>query len=60
MTYMDMTFCRFYEDCIKAKDCPRPLTPEVKAKAEKWMKNAPICVYSEKPTCHKQALGGAE
>jgi len=45
-----MTFCTYYETC--ATPCSRALTPQVEADAEKWMKNAPICMYSEKPTCY--------
>ena len=49
MCFRDMTFCTFHEDCIKAKDCSRPLTDEVKADAERWMKNVPICQFMDKP-----------
>jgi hypothetical protein len=36
ISYRDTTFCTFYKDCAKAKDCPRPLTPEVMAQALAW------------------------
>jgi hypothetical protein len=54
MCYKDMTFCRFYEDCTKAKECHRPYTPEVKAAAEKWWgsEDAPVCFFMNKPACH--------
>lgn len=54
--YRDMTFCPFYSDCAKAKDCHRPLTQEVKAAADKWWgeEGAPIAIFSEKPVCHEQ------
>ena len=51
--YKDMTFCTFYEDCQNRGTCHRPLTPEVRAAAERWMPGtAPICQYSEQPECH--------
>lgn len=54
MCYRDMTFCGFWEDCKKAKTCRRALTNEIKEKAEKWMKNAPICQFVDKPDCWKK------
>lgn len=53
--YRDMTFCPFYSDCAKAKDCHRPLTPEVKAAADKWWgkEGAPIARWAAKPECHE-------
>jgi hypothetical protein len=54
--YRDMTFCKHYEDCAKAETCHRPLTPEVKAKADAWWKGmpgeAPIAYWTQKPSCH--------
>ena len=52
MTYRDMTFCTFWEDC--AEPCSRALTPEVLKKANEWMENPPICHYLEKPDCWKE------
>ena len=49
--YRDMTFCSFYKECVDAKDCHRKLTPEVIEAAEKWMKNAPIVQFTDKPEC---------
>lgn len=58
MSYMDMTFCTYYETCSKAKTCFRPLTPEVRKQADKWWgagkDGAPIAIFSEKPSCHKE------
>ena len=51
--YKDMTFCSFYKNCKDAENCHRPLTDKVKKDAEKWMKNALICQFAEKPSCHK-------
>ena len=52
--YRDMCFCTYYKDCARKDECPRPLTPEVQAQAEKWMKNAPIDRFSEKPECFEE------
>jgi len=35
-----------------AGNCDRALTEDVKRDAEKWMKDAPIAMYSEKPDCY--------
>lgn len=57
--YKDMTFCPFHEDCKKAKECQRPLTEEVKDDADIWWGGnkgeAPICMFSEKPSCHEKS-----
>lgn len=52
--YRDMIFCPFYEDCADAKECHRPLTPEVRKKAKQWWgrEGAPIDQYMSKPGCH--------
>jgi hypothetical protein len=54
--YRDMTFCSYAETCNYAKYCPRALTPEVQADADKWWEgmpgNAPICTFVDKPQCH--------
>lgn len=52
MCYKGMTFCPFYKDCTSAFSCERPLTAKVQADAERWMKNAPIAVFRDKPECH--------
>ena len=54
--YRDMTFCRFYRDCIKADTCHRPLTDEVSKQAERWWKgpDAPIMQYISQPECHEK------
>ena len=49
--YKDMTFCPFWTDCKDGLECDSALTRKVKRDAEKWMKDAPICQYSEKPEC---------
>ena len=57
ISYRDMTFCKFYKTCADAAECPRPLTPEVRADADEWWgkgkDKAPICMYTQKPSCHK-------
>ena len=60
MCYKDMTFCTF-DDCAHfGVDCPRSLTDEEKKRAGDWWgkwsidkKNAPICVFLERPKCFK-------
>ena len=56
MCFRDMTFCKHYVDCIKAPDCPRPLTPKVVEDAAKWWgsDDAPIAVFIYKPDCHEE------
>ncbi len=49
--YKDMTFCTFYKDCKLQDECHRPLTPEVITQAEKWMENAPVSMFTNKPDC---------
>lgn len=55
LCYRDMTFCTYWKDCAAAKDCGRPWTEKVQEEADKWWgePGAPICVYTEKPDCHK-------
>jgi hypothetical protein len=52
MGYKDKTWCTYYNNC--KTPCDRALTDEVRAEAEKWMKNAPICQYTKKPECFKE------
>lgn len=53
ISFKDMTFCPYYEDCFYAKDCNRPLTEEVRNAAEDWWgaEYPPISIYSSKPSC---------
>ena len=57
ISFRDMTFCPFHEDCAKAKDCKRPLTKQVEKDAEAWWGlsegGAPISLFSDKPECHE-------
>ena len=55
MTYKDMTFCPFWENCSKAKDCHRPLTDQVVRAAIKH--NLPVSEYAERPKCHVLRIG---
>lgn len=57
MCYKDMTFCSYWKECIKGKECSRALTPEVIDAAKKWMKEAPICQFVNRPTCFKLNIG---
>ena len=55
ISYKDMTFCEFFEDCKDGEGCFRALTDTVRENAEKWFgtKNPPISKYIEKPDCFK-------
>ena len=54
ISFRDMTFCPFYEDCEKASDCHRPLTPEIQAAARAWWidDDPPIAQFANPPKCH--------
>lgn len=54
MYYLDKTFCSFYKECKKGKECDRALTPEIVGKANRWMEDAPICKFVDKPKCFKE------
>lgn len=56
MTYKDITFCTFWEECKNASTCKRALTPKVQAGAEKWWgnKDYPIATFLDKPECFEQ------
>lgn len=53
MTYKDMTFCTFYENCANSSSCMRKLTPAVRQSAEIWWggPNALIIHFLKKPGC---------
>jgi len=53
--YRDMTFCPYWSNCKKGKDCSRALTSDVIEKANKWWgdDNPPIMTFSEKPDCYE-------
>jgi hypothetical protein len=54
--YRDRTFCQYYETCKNGKECDRSLTTKVIDDAEQWWgsKDAPICVFGEKPDCFEE------
>jgi hypothetical protein len=54
MCYRDRTWCTFFAKCEKGLECDRALTDKVKVDAERWMKNAPICQWTEEPECFKE------
>lgn len=61
LCFRDKTFCTYYKDCVDQFDCGRALTQQVKDDAERWgltlkMKNAPICMYTDKPECYNKVL----
>jgi len=55
IVFMDMTFCTFWENCAKADECHRPLTPDVHERALKWWggPDYPICTFVNQPSCHQ-------
>lgn len=54
LCYRDMTFCK-ESTCKLFGDCPRSLTPEVLAAADRWWgkPGAPISTYTETPPCYE-------
>ncbi len=48
MTYRDMTFCSG-DGCAKFEGCPRALTEEVKAAADRWWKRPEIMAQFSVP-----------
>lgn len=57
--YKDKTYCGYYKFCQDGNLCHRALTPEVRAAAIVWMgKDAPICVYWERPDCYREVKDG--
>lgn len=52
--YRDMTFCNYHLICKDGKKCERALTEKVREDAEKWMKNAPISIFADKPECWEE------
>ena len=56
--YRDMTFCTFYKECDVASACPRPLTPEVQERADRWWGKMsgepPIAIFRSEPQCFIQ------
>ena len=51
LCYKDMTFCSFYKECNKGKDCDRALTSKVKRAAKAWSENIGIAQFADKPEC---------
>lgn len=54
MTYKDMTFCPFWKDCAKGRECFRALTDKVNRGAEELA--LPICQFSKEPSCFEETL----
>ena len=62
-SYKGKTFCEF-EDCVSWGDCPRAMTPDVKAKAIEWgasfgcePEDTPISFFLNKPDCFATEVG---
>ena len=51
ISYKDMTFCA-HDTCTKFQSCTRALTEQVLIDAQRWMKDAPIAQYVDKPNCY--------
>jgi len=51
--YRDRTYCPYFMICRDGYKCDRALTDKIQKDAEKWWgkPGAPICVYSEFPSC---------
>ncbi len=54
LCFKDRTFCPFFAECWHGDTCSAALTDEVKREAERWMKDALVCVFSEKPECFRE------
>lgn len=55
MSYRDICFCRFYEDCKKGETCHRALTKDVLNLAELY--GLRIWQFEDKPDCFEQVNG---
>lgn len=49
LCYQDRTFCSYYQECVKGKECSRALTEEVERAAAR--QNLLICKWSVEPEC---------
>lgn len=56
ISFMDKTFCAYFDTCKKGEKCERALTEKVKRDAATWWgdANAPICIYAEHPDCYRE------
>lgn len=54
MTYKDRTFCKYHEQCVSGKDCPRALTEDVMKGAEAY--KLPLSVFAEHPWCYEPKM----
>ena len=52
ISYRDMTFCPYWDECKDGGTCGRASTPEVERKADE--SGLPICWYAERPECFKE------
>lgn len=51
-TFKDMTFCSFYTECKKGKDCFRALTNAIKFRAK--VVGLPISQFVSEPDCFEE------
>ena len=56
MCYKDKTFCPFYEDCGKGKNCKDAMTEKIINDAETF--GLPISRWLDPPKCYKEKIKG--
>lgn len=49
ITYKDMTFCAYYQECANRESCNRALTKTIKDKAKNF--GLPISQFASRPNC---------
>ena len=54
LCYRDMTFCPFWQECTRGKECHRALTEEVVHAAK--VEGLDICSWSEEPGCYESTV----
>lgn len=57
-SYLDKTWCPYWEICVQGKDCPRALTTEVINAAKEWWgsTDAPVSLYADEPYCLERKI----
>lgn len=54
MSYRDMTFCPFYDECAFGDVCPRALTEDVRKGSN--IMGLPLAMFIDKPECFKEVV----
>jgi hypothetical protein len=52
ITYKDMTFCPFWEECRDGPECPRALTKDIYQRAEAI--GLPVSRFVTEPECFRE------